>query len=309
MRFTLERNKTSEGEKTMIFSTHLILDTCVWIDIAGHKKELFSKLLDTLEELVESEDVKLVIPEQVYVEWNRNKEDKILKEKEIMFLNSLKTISELKTLFEGESLIKMYENLEDLQTALKSNKQNIVHKYFTNVERIDALIKNSKATRVTHSDNVRNQSIELALAKKAPFVGKKKNNMADALIVLSSIEYAEKLKEQVIFVSHNHTDFGSNASKELHNDLSEIVGDLPFQYFNNMVEAMSAIEGIRTDLIDMLNEQREWEIEREREEAYNNLPRYLGSCDKCHKQNQKIVPLYDQWGVDVLGFCEKCYWG
>ncbi|OME83094.1 hypothetical protein BK120_14935 [Paenibacillus sp. FSL A5-0031] len=293
----------------MFNCTHLILDTCVWIDIANHKKELFSKFLDNLEELIESGDIKLVIPDQVHVEWNRNKEEKILKEKQNMLSNALKTISELKMLIQGDNISNIIEILENLQTVLNSNKEIIIHKFSTNIERIDALINNTKAIKLIHSDNVRNQSIELALAKKAPFVGKKKNNMADALIVLSSIEYTEKYNESVFFVSHNHTEFGGNTSKELHNDLSEIVGDLPFQYFNTITDAMSEVEGIRSDLIEMLEQHHEEIIRETREYEFNNLPRSIGFCDKCNKTERKTVPVYDNWGVDILSLCEKCYFG
>lgn len=49
----------------------LLMDTCVWLDLAKDYRE--QPIIAVLEELIESGEVELIVPQQVLDEFNRNK--------------------------------------------------------------------------------------------------------------------------------------------------------------------------------------------------------------------------------------------
>jgi PIN domain len=51
--------------------TRILVDTCVWIDLAKDYREL--PVVSALEDLVESGEVELIVPRQVLDEFDRNK--------------------------------------------------------------------------------------------------------------------------------------------------------------------------------------------------------------------------------------------
>ena len=52
--------------------TNLLIDTCVWLDIAKSSKG--ENLLHLLEQLINEDKIELIIPEIVITEFERNKE-------------------------------------------------------------------------------------------------------------------------------------------------------------------------------------------------------------------------------------------
>lgn len=51
---------------------YLMIDTCVWLDVAKEPNQFY--LIDTMEELVKEKKIKLLVPEIVIVEFDRNQE-------------------------------------------------------------------------------------------------------------------------------------------------------------------------------------------------------------------------------------------
>ncbi|MGX4583046.1 PIN domain-containing protein [Paenibacillus chitinolyticus] len=289
----------------LIWYNGVVIDTCVWIDIANNKEDSFLK---ALESLIVKKFLKLVIPEQVLVEWNRNKDERIISEKRKWIENFQNKVSELKLICSIDKNPELINLLNLLEDSLNRDLTNIVADYESYTERIDKLLSHPNSIHLTDSVNVKNQAVDFALKKKAPFY--KKNSMADALIFFSTLEYSELKKDSggyTMFITKNHNDFGGKEQSNLHEHLEEAVdrAGVTIEYYNSLREAVNALQATSDDWDNVINE---WEEEeRERERKARSVLSFIGTCDDCYKDNQMGYFLYDSFDVPIMGFCEKCY--
>ena len=79
---------------------HLImLDTCVWLDISTQKAEL--PMLTAIEHLVEEGVIKLLVPELVRIEFERNK-DKVIESTRKRIASEIRVVKGIIQSFGGE---------------------------------------------------------------------------------------------------------------------------------------------------------------------------------------------------------------
>ena len=152
----------------------LVLDTCVWLDLAGnHQNE---PLLGALETLCREHVIDLIVPQIVRDEFARNK-DRIIKESGRSLSGTLKRArAALWTYGDPKKLRKAVEALDDIDHRLASS----IDVPAQAVARIEKLFANS--IWCATNDQAMLQASSRALQKKAPFHNGK-NNFADAVII------------------------------------------------------------------------------------------------------------------------------
>lgn len=310
MRFQFERQSNLvniiEGFViVLIWYNGVVLDTCVWIDIANNKEDSFLK---ALENLIGKNFLKLVIPEQVLLEWNRNKEARIIVEKRRLITNFLNKISELKSICTVENNPELVELLKSLEFVMNRDTNTIVADYESYTERIDKLLSHPNSIHLTDSVDVKNRAVGFALDRKAPFHSK--NSMADALIFFSTLEYSELMKVSggyTMFITKNHNDFGDKGTSNFHEHLEEVIDQagVTIEYYNSLRVAVNALQTTSDDWDSVINEWQE--EEREREHEARKILSFIGTCDDCYKDNQMGYYLYDSWDIAVMAYCKTCY--
>ena len=230
-----------------------ILDTNVWIYICNthsfQKDETGQyphiKMFNSLKELVDNEDLKILTNDLIIEEWNRNKAatrkyinrlNGELVEKRNRLKMKIKNNSE-----ESAQLIKAILEIE------KNIERNEVH-----LIDVEEFLKD-KTIKYPITNESKIVAADQAIAKKAPFTGKKSNSMADMVILLSGIDYikkhysAEIIEDYVLhpnsyFVSGNKSDFSSKDNEqEIHKDISSFMDEVGMCYFTNLGEFINII--------------------------------------------------------------------
>lgn len=212
---------------------YLIIDTCVWIDLCKEFPKVSAKLTD----LVERGKVRLLLPQIVIDEWNRNKESKIVAAKLQGIRTRRKHAKELLPLVledDAEEFARIVGQIQEREPEIGNQIQR-------DTEAIESLFDHASTIKPPITQDVESRAVEFALEKKAPF--KSKNSMADALILFSCVEYVENRGlDNCIFVSSNKRDFSSNDPSQIHEDLKPVLDGAGVAYFINIGKAVNEIE-------------------------------------------------------------------
>jgi len=229
----------------------ITLDTNTWIYLANGTEPV--RLLHFIKKQVDKGNITIVLPEIVIQEWDKNK-DRTVKQGSIKHFNEitealdriLKLLGDkgerdaLSFLFEGKD---NKDYFKDFYEAFKKKKQEVVEAINENIKLIDDLFKHTSTERIKIKDNVTLKAAQFALAGKAPF--KKKNSFADALIMLSFIDYVEmNFIEGGLFISYNSEDFceKKDGKKLLHSDLEPEFSRTKSLFYTIVGEALNTIE-------------------------------------------------------------------
>lgn len=192
----------------------LIIDTSSWIQLAKPK---FSGILGGLTQLIEDERLEILSNQILIDEWNRNKEKAIdnIKSSIRSHAKSALKISEFISLDEAAILNEIIGKYSQTEAELLE----IANLHY---DKVDKLI--NECTLITISDNLKIRMSERAVSKKSPFHNSK-NNMADALIIFSAIDWVDENKQiqtDLLFVTRNHTEFAlPNCPEVVHPEILE----------------------------------------------------------------------------------------
>lgn len=232
---------------------HLVIDTCVWIDLA--KK--FTEVRGKISRLVEEGKLALLVPQIVVEEWDRHKEPKIIDERESSVRGKIKNARDLAQYLDAEQA----DSWRGLVDGIQERKAEIVASAVEEVKAIDGLFAHPSTVRLPITDDVKLRAVDIALAKEAPF--RRKNSMADALIVLTAVDHIEKQGlHDCIFVSSNTEDFSSDGSQvEIHEDLQPLFDENGIKYYPNIGLAVNEIEKglVPDDTLDALEPRSDQE--------------------------------------------------
>ncbi|KWS24575.1 hypothetical protein AL062_13045 [Pseudomonas syringae pv. syringae] len=244
---------------------HLVmLDTCVWLDISTQKAEL--PMLTAIEHLVEDGVIKLLVPELVRTEFERNK-DRVIESTRKRIASEIRVVKGIIVSFGGEGKDSALETIDDVNHRLPILSEATQG----SVNRVIKLFDLAFQTPI--SDAVKIKAAERAIAKKAPF-HKQKNSVADAVLAEAfqefRVEQAAKF-ESFRFVTHNVTDFSGKDHRQPHEEFSGIFDGKASLYFNT---TKSAIE----DLLDL--EEFHYENEWAWEDQTRGLQEILGAMDE-----------------------------
>lgn len=232
----------------------LLIDTCVWFDLAKSVKN--EKLLSLLEEFLQNEEIELIVPQIVIDEFARNKERIIIDASKSMS-------SHFKTV---KNLVKEHSDKSFKETVL-TQLNNIDKKIpllgesvSSSILRIEKLLNESEILEIT--DDIKLSATQRAIDKVAPFHNSK-NSIGDSLIIETFNYYKIKNIAQefaMIFITHNTNDFSvkSGNKKEFHEDFATIFDSKKCQYFIHLPEALNSINPTLVEEFDFVND---WEFE------------------------------------------------
>lgn len=244
---------------------HLVmLDTCVWLDISTQKAEL--PMLTAIEHLVEDGVIKLLVPELVRIEFERNK-DKVIESTRKRIASEIRVVKGIIQSFGGEGKNAALETIDDVNHRLPILSEATQG----SVNRVIKLFDLAFQTPITDAAKIK--AAERAIDKRAPF-HKQKNSVADAVLAEAFQEFRIDQAanfESFRFVTHNVTDFSGKDHRQPHNDFSEIFDGKTSLYFNTTKPAIE-------DLLDL--EEFHYENEWAWEDQTRGLQEILGVMDE-----------------------------
>jgi hypothetical protein len=216
----------------------LLIDTCVWIDIAVDVR--LAPLLDVLDRLCLHGAIQLVAPDVVIEELDRNAEgvqQKTRKSYEALVRDALNIGHVLATENDREdlrrSLGKISNALPTFQGALNSR-----------LRRVRAMLTRVGVLAPTSTDNMMLSAFRRGLAKKAPFT-RGRNSCGDSLILEHFDSCARALGggERCVLVTSNKQDFSSPDDHRLpHPDIADLFDGAQRIFSINLAEHISGID-------------------------------------------------------------------
>ncbi|OIK07158.1 PIN domain-containing protein [Bacillus sp. MUM 13] len=226
---------------------YLGLDTCVWLNIAKLDDDT---LLSSFEQLLNEEKITFIVPEIVKIEFSRNKEIKVIEPLKKSYHSKLKNIQEMSKLVEQpdseliQSIFKKYtDNYEQLLTVHRKN-----------IERIERIL--TDGIHIEPSIEQKAEGAMMALDKKAPFFGEKKNEMTDCLILFSVLEAARKQNcKPIYFITDNVDDFAVSKREEnnerftMHENIAHFFDEPDVKYLLSP-KITELVDMIQPDLIN-----------------------------------------------------------
>jgi len=232
----------------------LIIDTCVWLDIAKTTKG--EEILNLLSEFIDNKEVTIVIPEIIISEFDRNK-DRIIMDAGKSLSSHFKKVKEMVAEHASKEIKDhILTELNDIDKKIPTLGENASQTIFL----IEEIFKNAEVIEIT--DEIKLRATQRAIDKKAPF-HLSKNSIGDSIIIESYNNYKTQNAAQEfnsMFITHNVNDFSTkNVNQKLpHEDLSGIFDSPKSQFFINLLEALNSIN---PDLVDEIEFENDWNFE------------------------------------------------
>ena len=175
---------------------HLIVDTCVWVDLAVTEFSLAEKLA----RLIEDGKARIVVPELIKTEWDGCKES-IVEQITAAIVESRRSAIRLMSLVDGPDWTEVSDRISSVDPISAGAKLGAQR-----IEAIEGILDSDVIIGVPVSGQAKALAVDHALQKKAPF--RSCNSMADALIFFAAVEWAKAERpDRAVFVTHNTKDF------------------------------------------------------------------------------------------------------
>jgi hypothetical protein len=216
----------------------LLIDTCVWLDIAKDRKQ--RGLVIALERLLEHKKIELIVPRIVVEEFDCHKV-RIVQEATKSMSTTLRRAKELVGEFgKGAKARRVMEEIDNIDYLMPSLGDTAVD----SLVRIEALFKTAKILEI--SDAFKLRAAQRAFDKKAPF-HREKNSIADAVLIEVYAETAATTRTKGLrfsFVTHNVKDFSlpNGDSRLPHPDIAPFFSRLRSIYSTNLGELLKRID-------------------------------------------------------------------
>lgn len=213
---------------------YIFLDTCVFLDISTKKQDL--ALVSALEELVETDVVKLVVTDLVAEEYERNKED-VANKTARRLSQEFKQVKAVVSEFASANQEQTLEVLNDINARLPL----LTDANYSTINRVEKLIQSAELINISERSKV--AAVQRGLDKKAPF-HISKNSVADAVIIEQFYEFSLDVDatDSCFFITHNHNDFSAKDHRKPHEDFDDIFNRENVYYFNNLASALNIID-------------------------------------------------------------------
>ncbi|PTP82967.1 hypothetical protein CWO03_20220 [Vibrio splendidus] len=225
---------------------YLFIDTCIWLNLAKSKNQY--ALIEALEQLVESDEVTIVVPDLVKVEFERNR-DRVLESTRQQVGTEFRKVKQIVKAYGGDCKNEALAELNDISSRLPILSEVTGHMS----TRIQALMDKSFQLEITQ--DVKLKAVERGLNKLAPF-HRQKNSVADAVLIEAFYKFKVSQEgESFHFITDNHTDFSSQKDKrDPHPDFEEIFnGETSYH-----LDLVGAIQLIAPDLLEQLKAELDW---------------------------------------------------
>jgi hypothetical protein len=216
---------------------HLLIDTCVWLDLAKNFRE--QPVINALEDLIAARQIKLVVPQIIVDEFNRNK-SRVIEDARRGVQSHFRLVREAVSRFGDD---------EYRDSTLKALNE-VDHKIFTGTElALDAVDKieellTAKPPLVT-TDAIKRRVTERALEGLAPY-HRAKNSVADAILIEVYAELIggrESKTKRFAFVTHNSKDFSEpNGDRRMpHPDIASLFEPPKSTYWGSLVDVIKDV--------------------------------------------------------------------
>lgn len=242
----------------------IMLDTCVWLDISSQKAEL--PMLIALENLVQDGSIKVLLPDLVRTEYEKNKE-RVIDATRKRLSAEFRVVKGAIESFDGDGKESALETLDDLNHRLPILSE-ATH---STVNRVLKIFETACEIKISNAAKIR--AADRAIAKKAPF-HKQKNSVADAVLAEAFHEFRTAHSDEYEtfrFVTHNVTDFSGKDHRKPHGDFADIFDNKSSLFFNS---TSAAIE----DLLDL--EEFHYEYNFAWEDETRGLQEIMSAMDE-----------------------------
>jgi PIN domain len=152
----------------------ILIDTCVWLDLAKDYQE--QSVLGVLEELVRQKQVSIILPRTVFDEFSRNKA-RVAEDGGRSLSTVLKRAKEVvHRLGDAQKKKMVVEQLNDVDYKLPSLAESAIE----SIGRIEKLFKSTNV--VEAPDDVKLRAAQRAIDRRAPF-HRQRNGIDDAILI------------------------------------------------------------------------------------------------------------------------------
>lgn len=274
----------------------LMLDTCVWLDISTKKADL--PMLLALEHLVEGGVIKLLVPDLIETEFDRNK-DRVIDATRKRLSTECRLVKGIIKSYGGQDKQVALDAIDDVNHRLpilsEANQAD--------VNRVRKLF--ATAIQIPISDSAKLKAAERAIAKRAPFHNHR-NSLADAVLVETFSEYQADHGtefESFRFITHNVNDFSATDHRKPHEHFDDIFDGKRSLFFNSTKPALD-------DLLDLeeFQEEHGWAWEDQTRGLQDILEAMDELVDKVwYNRHMNMMYRLEQGDVEIVEDGTKRY--
>lgn len=244
-------NVPSERPRESTF--HVLIDTCVWLDIAQNQK--LTPLLTVLVEFIDEGHIRLLLPRTVVDEFQRNRE-RVAKTSAKSLATHFNAVKD--AIRKAERNKRKRDRALDFLSDVDHRIPMIGGEAKITLDRIDELF--AKAAVIETSDAIKARATDRALTNSAP-CHQNKNSMADAVLIETYFECVKTMSgpgHRFAFITHNKTDFSlANGNQKLpHTDIAAGFSKIKSMYFIALVDCLRRVDSMR---VSHLLWESEWD--------------------------------------------------
>lgn len=270
----------------------ILIDTCVWLDLAKDYKQ--QSILTALEELIHVGDVELLLPRIVVDEFARNKA-RVIQDSCRSLSGTLKRVKEAVEMFgDPRKKTMVLQQLNDVDHRLPTLGETAV----STINRIEDLFANASVIEI--SDSVKLRAVERAIDKRAPF-HRQRNGIDDSILIEVYVDAVTAKHSRGIrfaFVTHNTKDFSDpNGNNKLpHPDLASCFSRRKSLYFITLGEALRRVSP--TQFSDLIVEQEWMEEPRRLTEIVDAIDEF---CTKVwYNRHQVLREMVERGEIEIV---------
>ena len=259
---------------------HLLIDTCVWLDLAKDYRQL--PILDAVLAMKNSGELEVIVPSIVVDEFNKNKE-RVVADSKRSLSGHFKLVR--------DAVLKFAP--EQGRAATLHQLNDIDHRISTGGEAVNdaiEIIENifSTTTQVAINDSLKARAADRAIAKTAPF-HRQRNGIDDAIIIETYIDilaHRDSAEDVYAFVTHNIHDFSDRGgdARLPHPDLASLFNNAHSRYSTNLGPLLGEFA---EDLLEEVKFDRE----------FNHEPRRLSELLEAEHRLFKQVWYNRHWNL------------
>lgn len=237
---------------------YLLVDTCVWLDLA--KDYRAQPVIAALEDLIADQQIALIVPQVVVVEFQRNK-TRVIEDARRSLQSQFKLVRDAVSRFgDNEQKENTLKTLNEVDHKIVTGSESVID----SIDKIEKLLLAKPALQAT--DSIKQRVTDRALANQAPY-HRSKNSVGDAILIETYIEVGgnkANKRKRFGFVTHNTKDFSdpNGNRRSPHPDIAVL--------FNTDVSTywVSLADVVKEEAPDVLDE-------RDFEFNYSSQPRKL----------------------------------
>lgn len=219
-------------------SLKLLVDTCVWLDLAKDYRE--QPVIGALEDLIKAREIELAVPEIVLDEFERNKA-RVIEAAQRSLQSHFRLVREAVNRFADDTYkAETLKALNEVDYKIGTRAEAVND----SIDRIEKLLKAAPALPTT--DIIKQRVTERALSKKAPY-HRERNSVGDAILIElygGLITSRRGKKPRYAFLTHNTKDFSelNGDRRKPHVDLIGLFDSPRSTYWVSIVDLIKEVD-------------------------------------------------------------------